>query len=1203
MKRFAIALAVMGAVLLVLAALMLWLSPRLLNQQWLKSRVAAHFSARIGGQLSFERVEMAFIPRLRVMVSECRVWVPGVVRGELPEATLYPRLAPLLIGSLQPAAVHLLAPEAVLQLPESGPQAQGLQAFWPVPPAAVALPFKLTIVRGRLELSRGGRSLLQLTELDLEIDAPHERPRFKLQCRSSLWQRLVAAGETPSGEEGLRGHADITGFNPSLLLQTVAPATAACLQVAPIDLSAAFAAAPGSGLRASLQSPRLGASLTGPTGQAAFEGDDVGLSVALNDAGLEIGLDSLRLAAPAAVLSGRLHLARGAPRVTLAMAGREVDLSAVRQVLQSLAGDNPVLRKVLSIVRGGRVPAAHWESSGNTLRDLIRWENFSARAQLADGRVFVPKPGLDLSEVAGAVLIAEGRLTGSGLQARLGNSVGRDGALYLGLSPAADAPFALDIQVAADLAQLPPVLQQIGGHPVYLAELARLDSVSGQGRGRLKLEGRPGGMQVAVAVTEFSLEADYQRLPARVSLSGGTFFFDSNAVQVAGLGGKMGNTTLKGLSARLGRRPPYPLEITSLEGRVALAELSPWLLGFAALQQPIGRLAPLAGGLELAALSLTGPLLAPDRWRFQAAGRLAGVTAGAELLGAPLGVATGRFQAQNGRLQFDDAALSYEDARLTAAGSLLGFPGPVAAIDLTVDGVLHPVSAARLLERLGVPAGIGVRTPLKVANGLLEWRATGAIGFSGSLSLANGPSVDLEVRRDERKQLVQQFSIRDGERLATMRLGLAEGVASIDFAGYLERATLDRLIIGDNLPSGWLRGEFNARIPLAAPLAASASGRLAGEHIVLPGPLAGPLIIHAIALEGRGESLQIAAADLTWNRQRFQLQGSVSRREERLLADLEASAGRIDADQFLSAAASAGWPGLTPVAEGAKAKPWPMLAGRLGVHVAALTLGGRTWQPLSAEVSFDGRQVEVALQDAALCGIGTDGFVTLTPRDVRVDLKATADDGVLQDALDCLWGRQDLMDGRFDLQGSLFGAGPAADLRGQLRGPFRLQARDGRIYRFNLLSKIFSLLNITEIYRGELPDLVGEGFAYSRIDAAVQLEGGRLVIEEAVLDAPSMKIVCAGNVDLIAKQMDLTFIVAPLKTVDRILAWVPMVSHVLEGSLISFPVRATGDLRDPTLVPLSPAAVGAGLFGILKNIIKLPVTLIDLLNPGGEAED
>ncbi len=91
--------------------------------------------------------------------------------------------------------------------------------------------------------------------------------------------------------------------------------------------------------------------------------------------------------------------------------------------------------------------------------------------------------------------------------------------------------------------------------------------------------------------------------------------------------------------------------------------------------------------------------------------------------------------------------------------------------------------------------------------------------------------------------------------------------------------------------------------------------------------------------------------------------------------------------------------------------------------------------------------------------------------------------------------------------------------------------------------------------------------------------------------------------DLIGQQLDLTFLVAPLRTVDRIVSWMPLVSHILEGSLISFPVRASGDLRDPTLVPLSPAAVGAGLFGILKNIIKLPVTMVDLLTPRGEAED
>jgi hypothetical protein len=680
-----------------------------------------------------------------------------------------------------------------------------------------------------------------------------------------------------------------------------------------------------------------------------------------------------------------------------------------------------------------------------------------------------------------------------------------------------------------------------------------------------------------------------------VSLTGGSFFLDSDEIRVAELDAHMGGTTLQGLSARLGRRPPYALEVTSLAASAALSELFPWLLGFPALQEPLARLTPLSGGVELTAATLSGPLLAPARWRFQATGRLLAVAAGAELLGAPLEVATGRFQAQNGRLQILNAALSHQDARLTAAASLVGFPGPVSELDLTLDGVLQAVSAARLLERLGAPAGVGVRTPLKVADAQVKWRATGAVGFSGNLSVADGPGVDLEIRQDEQKQRFQQVSIRDGEKLARLSLELSQGVARIDFDGYLERATLDRLIISDKLPSGWLRGAFSARIPLAASVEASASGRLAGENIVIPGPLTGPLIIHAIALEGQGERLQVDAADLAWKGQRFQLQGNLSRREGRLVADLEAAADRIDGDQLLPPAAS-----RPPAGE---ARPWPKLAGRLGVRVAALTLGGRTWQPVRAEVRFDDQRAEVALQDAALCGIQTGGFVTLTPRDVRLDLKTTAEDDDLRDALDCLWGRQDLMDGRFDLQASLYGAGPATDLRRQLRGPLRLQARAGRIYRFNLLTKIFSLLNITEIYRGELPDMVGQGFAYSRIDLAAQLEDGRLVIEEAVLDAPSMKIVCAGSVNLIAQRMDLTFLVAPLKTVDRLLGWVPMVSHVMGGTLVSFPVRATGDLRDPTIVPLSPSAVGAGLLGILKNIITLPVTLIDLLTPGDEAEE
>ena len=828
------------------------------------------------------------------------------------------------------------------------------------------------------------------------------------------------------------------------------------------------------------------------------------------------------------------------------------------------------------------------------------WENFRIQARLTDGRIMVPRPGLDLSEVTGEVVISQGLLTGSGLKARLGNSSGRDGQLTLGLTGAADAPFALDLQVDADLSQLPPILQRIGGPTAYLTELARLDGVSGRGRGRLKLGNRLANIRATVTVAEFALEAGYDRLPTRVNLAGGTFFFDSNTLEVDGVDGQMGGTTITGLSARLGCRPPFLLEIGSLRGRIALAEIAPWLMGFQALQQPFGRLAPLAGSLELTGATFKGPLLAPQRWRYHAVGRVVDCTAGPGLLGAPLGVAGGRFQAKDAGIAFSDAVLTCRDARLRAAGRLAGFPGPISRIEMTLDGTLQSGAVPLLLKRLGVPPEISVHAPLKVANGLFEWDAGGATAFVGSLSTAGGPTVALEVRQDQQKLLVHQFTIHDGEKVTTMGLGLEAGVLRIDFSGHLDRETLDKMITSDQLPTGWLSGEFHARIPLAAPLEATATGHLAGEHILLPGKLARPLVINAIQLEGRGDALEIGSADITWNGQRFDFKGNVRRQEGRLLADLDASAARIDGNRFLSAdPAAVRAEALTTVAEG---KPSLPLAGRLGVRVGAFTLGRYTWRPLAAEVTFGDRRMEVALEDAVLCGIRTDGFVTLTERDVRVDLKTAALDGVLEDTLGCLWDKREFAAGRFDLTGSLLGAAPAAELRNRLTGPFSFQARDGRIYRFNLLAKIFSLLNITEIYRGELPDLGGQGFAYSRIDAAVKLEEGRLLIENAVLDAPSMKIVCGGSVDLIGEQMDLTFLVAPLKTVDRIVEWLPMVSQILEGTLISFPVRATGDLRNPKLVPLSPSAVGAGLFGILKNVIKLPVTLIQPLTSGAAEE-
>ena len=100
-----------------------------------------------------------------------------------------------------------------------------------------------------------------------------------------------------------------------------------------------------------------------------------------------------------------------------------------------------------------------------------------------------------------------------------------------------------------------------------------------------------------------------------------------------------------------------------------------------------------------------------------------------------------------------------------------------------------------------------------------------------------------------------------------------------------------------------------------------------------------------------------------------------------------------------------------------------------------------------------------------------------------------------------------------------------------------------------------------------------------------------------------MGIAIEGNIDLIKKKVNLVVLVAPFKTVDRIVKHIPLVGNILGGTLISIPFRAIGNLDDPDVIPLSPTAVGSGMLGILERTLKLPITIIQPVLPGSKNKE
>ena len=100
------------------------------------------------------------------------------------------------------------------------------------------------------------------------------------------------------------------------------------------------------------------------------------------------------------------------------------------------------------------------------------------------------------------------------------------------------------------------------------------------------------------------------------------------------------------------------------------------------------------------------------------------------------------------------------------------------------------------------------------------------------------------------------------------------------------------------------------------------------------------------------------------------------------------------------------------------------------------------------------------------------------------------------------------------------------------------------------------------------------------------------------MDAPSMGIAATGEVDFMNRTEDLTVLVSPFGTVDAVVRKIPILRYILAGTLVTIPVAVRGDLSDPKVTPLDPAAVGEELLGIVGRTLKVPFRVISPILPG-----
>ena len=1183
------------------------LLPRLIDLEPVREWIVLKLSQQAGGQVTYERIDLSYFPRPRVVIHQVTLSVPGTVTGKLKSAEISPALLALLRGKIHVSRILAESPDFSIRLPErtrkvgetkEPPTLEDLRNVLSRAFAVMTsnLP-NLTVLinNGRLNLQGKTDSIISFNGIVARLTGPPGNFEVDMTCGSNLWEKVSMKAEINPTDFTGDGHIDLVNLHPHSLFSTLAPNAPLDITDSRIDLGVSFKIDGIDSLQAEVEGsiPLIAFHVgnkdlvikgKGLKGAFRMEGDRIDLS-----------LQNLNLDYPRLILSGKFQIDQKTPAYVLEVEGREMDVVSTREVALALAGKIPITRTIFTMVRGGQVPSITFQSRGQSMGNLDDTENLFLKGDLLEGMIFIPGDffggkdmDIHLESVIANVVISKGIAEINNLSARWENHLLREGMMRAGLE-GEDVPFHLEVIADADLPSLPPLLSRLIKEKAFLEELSRIHDLKGRALGKIILGERTGSLKTRVDIQEMNLTAHYGRIPYPVEIDQGQFSFDGERIGLKDLSGKVGASSFSGFTANLGLGKKQDLEILSGALSLVLGEVHSWLSSVEAVKNLLKDVPSLKGVLNLNTVKLGGPISSPGDWRFETAGELRGVEVKARSFPWPITITSGKFRATQKELSLNNFQTKLLDASFNVSGSLQGYLRSIEKGDLDLKGAMTSRDIHQFSSFLGLKSGIFIRSALSVSEGHLSWTKAGDTSFKGDIAVKEGPQISLDILRGTDRLKVNRLRVNDAASQADMTFDFQGRMLGVTFSGELSERTLDRIFVGYQFQDGWARGDFRAKIDLDQPMESTAQGKINVHALTLPWQFKKPLEVSEISLDAQKNRVSVVLAIFAWGEERFALSGDVNFTKEKIKLDIDLSAENIDLEELQEVFGNG--------EKRAEKKPALTVEGIIRLWSGSLTFQKYTWTPFIADISLGDSGVEVNVKKANLCGMDTPGIVKVREKNVFLDIEPFFKGQEIESAFRCLLNHQVRVTGNFEFYGRILARGRPEELVKSLEGNIEFHAKDGRIDYLLGLVRILDFLNVMEIYRGKLPDLKKQPLPYDRITIRGTLQNDKMIIKEWTIDGPTLELTSQGEIDIADQKMNFTVLVAPFKTVDRVTKLIPLVSDIFAGTLITIPVKVHGDLKDPKVSPLSPSAVGAELLAMMKRTLGLPFKIIDFFLP------
>ena len=1204
--------------LVIVAVILLLLLPTLINVDLLQKRIEEKISSRAGVDVAFETLDLNFFPRPYGEVRQATISVPGKAKGTLESLTVYPQILPLLRGKFRISELVVKEPDFRITLPEKPKQAKDehkkKEPFsWKTFQERItsnlgyltlkASGLDIVVRDGRLELFGEKKSVLKLEDIGARISVPLGELEADITCTSNFWEKASIQTQIDMDDLKATGQIDLKHFNPNVIPAEFIHPKAPRFRDSNVNLNLKFETeglqfvkgeVKGSIPDLTVYSGKNEITIKGKNLKGAFYSDADKTTFEMS----EVILDHPKLEA-----KGQFLWDRKKPELRMDIQGKDADVSSGRIAALVFAERHKVCRKICEVLQGGTVRQLTFGIRGSTKQDWKEAENITLKGSMVDGEITVPVGDyLHLKNVTGDVEIANGMLEGRNLQGDLGKAKASQGTFKLDLEGLKQktAVFHLDVALEADLTQLPSVLKRVVRNETFIKHVNLVEDIKGNATGRLVMGDTISSIKTHVTILKSNMVARYEPIPYPLQIKQGELIQDGQRVDLKNVTGQIGKSSFSGLSARIdGGKDPH-LDGKAGQSRIVLDEVYPWLMSYDKVAEGLDRLKSLSGTISTSDLSLKGPILRPKEWTFQVAGDVAGLAVDTSVFPKPITVVQGKFEATPEKISVKDARADALGASLQISGFVEEYLKGVKKTEVGFAGTLEPEAVDWVSKLIHLPRELYLKSTVSISEARLTWERGAGSSFSGKMAAERGTTIAMDVIHTPGDLTVKELLIKDQQSDAAITFNLRDKEFGLTFSGELHKPTLDRCLLANKCVEGWIKGDFQIQVALDQPARAVANGELEAANIVLPWILKVPTTIQDVSLDAKDSNLRVESAVVMLGDDRIALNGDVTAKEQRFVFDMDLAAQEIEWDHVKKLLGLEGAEGAEEVKQPKEPKDsWDLpIRGILRVQTSNFVYDDFQWTPFHADVSLDRNSVSVDVKEANLCGrIATPGTLSVTPQGLELDFKPTAKGQELDPTLACVAKKKGFMTGKFNLEGEVKAQAKPADVNRSLRGGLTFIAGEGLIHRSNILVKIFSFLNVTKIFEGELPNLSEEGFAYHSITAQGSLQGDKLVLSEAIVDGQSMKMFGTGDINLVDKTLNLTVAVAPLKTVDFVVSKIPLINHILGGTLVSIPMKVKGPWADPEVKGISASGVGSGLLGIIERTVELPVKLIEPLAP------